>query len=79
MWSRLYVSGEGRQRTTVHTPTHKPLTIKYKHTTPHHDTTPNQVDYEELEGRTFLPVPGHTKKEKYEFGTLTSFAYKVRA
>jgi valyl-tRNA synthetase len=36
------------------------------------------VDYEELEGRTFLPVPGHTKKEKYEFGTLTSFAYKVR-
>lgn len=37
-----------------------------------------EVDYEELEGRTFLPVPGHTKKDKYEFGTLTSFAYKVR-
>ena len=63
-----------------------------------------EVDYEELEGKTFLPVPGksthppthppthlshallthlplstgHTKKEKYEFGTLTSFAYKVR-
>ena len=36
-----------------------------------------EVDYEELEGRTFLPVPGHTKKEKYEFGTLTSFAYKL--
>jgi valyl-tRNA synthetase len=37
-----------------------------------------EVDYEELEGRTLLPVPGHSKRDKYEFGTLTSFAYKVR-
>ncbi len=36
-----------------------------------------QVDYIELEGRTMLPVPGHTKRVKYEFGTLTHFAYKV--
>ncbi len=36
-----------------------------------------QVDYIELEGRTMLPVPGHTRREKYEFGTLTHFAYKV--
>lgn len=36
-----------------------------------------EVDYEELEGRTLLPVPGHTLRPKYEFGTLTSFAYKV--
>lgn len=36
-----------------------------------------EVDYLELEGRTFLPVPNHTLKEKYEFGMITSFAYKV--
>eukprot|EP01084_Bolivina_argentea_P094136 169234_1 len=36
-----------------------------------------EVDYIELEGRTMLPVPGHTKRVKYEFGTLTHFAYKV--
>jgi valyl-tRNA synthetase len=35
-----------------------------------------EVDYVDLEGRTFLSVPNHPK-EKYEFGTLTSFAYKV--
>jgi valyl-tRNA synthetase len=36
-----------------------------------------EVDYVDLEGRTFMAVPNHTKQEKYEFGTLTSFAYKV--
>eukprot|EP00604_Paraphysomonas_vestita_P004168 CAMPEP_0174821978 /NCGR_PEP_ID=MMETSP1107-20130205/11936_1 /TAXON_ID=36770 /ORGANISM="Paraphysomonas vestita, Strain GFlagA" /LENGTH=974 /DNA_ID=CAMNT_0016039717 /DNA_START=170 /DNA_END=3095 /DNA_ORIENTATION=- len=36
-----------------------------------------EVDYVDLEGITYLRVPNHTKKEKYEFGTLTSFAYKV--
>lgn len=36
-----------------------------------------QVDYLDLEGKTFLAVPGHTKKPKYEFGTLTHFAYRV--
>ena len=32
----------------------------------------------DLEGRTFLTVPNHKLQDKYEFGTLTSFAYKVR-
>ena len=42
-----------------------------------------EVDYLELEGRTFLEVKTHTKgnpndpKGRYEFGTLTSFAYPV--
>jgi valyl-tRNA synthetase len=36
-----------------------------------------EVDHIELEGRTMLAVPGHTKRAKYEFGTLTHFAYKV--
>ena len=41
-----------------------------------------EVDYIELEGRTFLEVkthPGNKKdpKGRYEFGTLTSFAYPV--
>ena len=36
-----------------------------------------EVDYIELEGRTLLSVPNHHAKQKYEFGTLTSFAYKV--
>jgi valyl-tRNA synthetase len=35
-----------------------------------------EVDYVELEGRTMMAVPKHTR-EKYEFGTLTSFAYKI--
>ena len=35
-----------------------------------------EVDHIDLEGRTFLPVPGH-KQDKYEFGMITSFAYKV--
>lgn len=36
-----------------------------------------EVDYLELEGKTFLAVPNHKLKEKYEFGMITSFAYKV--
>lgn len=36
-----------------------------------------EVDYVDLEGRTFLPVPGHKAKDKYEFGTITSFAYRL--
>jgi valyl-tRNA synthetase len=41
-----------------------------------------EVDYIELEGRTYLEVrthPGNSKdpKGRYEFGTLTSFAYPV--
>lgn len=34
------------------------------------------MEYIDLEGRTFLSVPNHTR-DKYEFGTLTSFAYRV--
>jgi valyl-tRNA synthetase len=42
-----------------------------------------EVDYIDLEGRTFLEVKSHKKgnphdeKGRYEFGTLTSFAYPV--
>jgi valyl-tRNA synthetase len=36
-----------------------------------------EVDYVDVEGRTFLSVPNHRLKDKYEFGTLTSFAYRV--
>jgi valyl-tRNA synthetase len=36
-----------------------------------------EVDHDELDGRTFLAVPGHTKRKDYEFGTFTEFAYKV--
>ena len=36
-----------------------------------------EVDYIDLEGKTFLPVPNHKLKDKYEFGMITSFAYKV--
>lgn len=41
-----------------------------------------EVDYIELEGRTFLEVKSHPgnpqdAKGRYEFGTLTSFAYPV--
>ena len=35
-----------------------------------------EVDYMDITGKTFLPVPNHPKKD-YEFGTITSFAYKV--
>jgi valyl-tRNA synthetase len=34
-----------------------------------------QVDKKEIEGRTFMAVPGY--KDKVEFGVLISFAYKV--
>jgi len=36
-----------------------------------------EVDYIDLLGKEFLSVPNHTLQQKYEFGTLTSFAYKV--
>ena len=36
-----------------------------------------EVDYIDLEGRTFLAVPNHKEKATYEFGMITSFAYKV--
>jgi valyl-tRNA synthetase len=36
-----------------------------------------EVDHLDLEGTTFLAVPNHTAKPKYEFGSMTSFAYKV--
>lgn len=36
-----------------------------------------EVDKIEIEGKVFRTVPGHTLHKDYEFGTLTSFAYKV--
>lgn len=36
-----------------------------------------QVDFIDLDGPTMLAVPNHPKQDKYEFGTLTEFAYKV--
>ena len=36
-----------------------------------------EVEHEDLEKITWFKVPGHTLQEKYEFGTITSFAYKV--
>lgn len=36
-----------------------------------------EVDFLDLKGRTFLSVPNHKLQEKYEFGMITSFAYKV--
>lgn len=36
-----------------------------------------EVDYRDIDGRTFLAVPNHKNQEKYEFGVITSFAYKV--
>lgn len=36
-----------------------------------------EVDYSDIDGKTYLAVPNHKAQEKYEFGTLTSFAYKV--
>jgi len=35
-----------------------------------------EVDYIDLPGKTYLPVPGHTKKD-YKFGVIQSFAYPV--
>ena len=31
----------------------------------------------DLEGRDFLSLPNHTLQPRYEFGVITSFAYKV--
>ena len=36
-----------------------------------------EVEYLELEKRTRISVPGHDATKTYEFGVLTSFAYKV--
>ena len=36
-----------------------------------------EVDNEEIEGRTMMHVKGHDPNKQYEFGTLTSFAYKI--
>jgi valyl-tRNA synthetase len=36
-----------------------------------------QVDQKDLKGKTFLNVPGYDIKEKFEFGTITSFAYEI--
>lgn len=36
-----------------------------------------EVDFLDLEGRTFLAVPNHKLRPTYEFGMITSFAYKV--
>lgn len=38
-----------------------------------------EVEYIDLEKRTRLPVPGHDPAKTYEFGVITSFAYKVAA
>jgi valyl-tRNA synthetase len=37
-----------------------------------------EVEYTDLTGPTWLQVPGHDPNKKYEFGTLTEFAYKVK-
>jgi valyl-tRNA synthetase len=36
-----------------------------------------EVDYIDLESRTFMAVPNHTARDTYEFGMITSFAYRV--
>ncbi|CAK9000820.1 Valine--tRNA ligase (Protein G7a) (Valyl-tRNA synthetase) (ValRS) [Durusdinium trenchii] len=36
-----------------------------------------EVDHEDLKGLTLRSVKGHDPDKKYEFGTLTSFAYKI--
>ncbi|KAJ3564931.1 hypothetical protein NP233_g7968 [Leucocoprinus birnbaumii] len=36
-----------------------------------------EVEQKQLNGRTFLSVPGYDAKEKFEFGVLTSFAYPI--
>ncbi|RPD79692.1 hypothetical protein L226DRAFT_177393 [Lentinus tigrinus ALCF2SS1-7] len=36
-----------------------------------------EVEQKQLDGRTLLNVPGYDVKEKFEFGTLTSFAYNI--
>lgn len=37
-----------------------------------------EVEYIDLKEPTFLEVPGHDPNQKYEFGTLTEFRYKVK-
>ncbi len=37
-----------------------------------------EVEYIDLKGPTFLKVPGHDPNKKYEFGTLTEFAYNIK-
>jgi valyl-tRNA synthetase len=36
-----------------------------------------EVDHIDIEEKTFRTVPGHDPTKKYEFGMITSFAYKV--
>ncbi|TFY78367.1 hypothetical protein EWM64_g5645 [Hericium alpestre] len=36
-----------------------------------------EVEQKQLNGRTFLNVPGYDAKEKFEFGVITSFAYPI--
>ncbi len=36
-----------------------------------------EVDHVDLEGQSFFAIPGHDQQKKYEFGMITSFAYKV--
>ncbi|KAG8933507.1 hypothetical protein FRC02_011707 [Tulasnella sp. 418] len=36
-----------------------------------------EVDQKKLEGRTMMHVPGYDAKEKFEFGVITSFVYKI--
>ncbi|GBG32364.1 Valine--tRNA ligase [Hondaea fermentalgiana] len=38
-----------------------------------------EVDHIDLPGRTLRKVKGHDPNKEYEFGTLTSFAYKIAA
>lgn len=37
-----------------------------------------EVEYIDIKGRTMLKVPGHDPNKEYEFGCLTSFAYKIK-
>lgn len=37
-----------------------------------------EVEFVDLDGPTLLKVPGHDPNGKYEFGTLTEFAYKIK-
>jgi len=37
-----------------------------------------EVDHMDINGRTFLTVPGHDPAKTYEFGMLTEFKYKVK-
>ena len=37
-----------------------------------------EVEYLDLKEPTWVKVPGHDPNKKYEFGTLTEFAYKIK-